>query len=207
MLSETPVARAISLGPLLVVTWPAIKTGSSECVSRGMLSVLTFHSSFIFLTLSVVRIFSSFCHAVRCGLPPSVNQSAPTTTSEPNISPTRIRIFRIAFALEPISQRQNRTARIDLRTGDRTELGPCVCSIAEVQAQCRIGIARIEMIKRVECFNLEFQRLRFLHPEFFCQREVEIHQARSVHQSRGRVPNAERICRRQDKTRFVERNP
>src|SRR5215471_14470312 len=95
MLSDTPVTTLISLGPLLVVTRPTIKAGSSECISRGTLSVLTFHRSFIFFTFSVVSVFSSFCQAVRCGLPPSVSQSAPITTRDENINPTRIRTFRI----------------------------------------------------------------------------------------------------------------
>src|SRR5205085_2322474 len=75
------------LRPLLVFSRLTTSVGSIECISRGWLSVLIFHKSFMFLTFSVVRIFSSFCHAVRCGLPPSVNQSAPHVTADASITP------------------------------------------------------------------------------------------------------------------------
>ena len=50
--------------------------GKSACISRGSLSVLYFHKSFIPFTLDTFRMCSFFCHAVRCGSPPSVSQSA-----------------------------------------------------------------------------------------------------------------------------------
>src|SRR5215831_6287060 len=171
MLSETPVAMAISFGPPLVVTRPTTSVGSIECISRGMLSVFTFHSNFMFLTFSVVRIFSSFCHAVRWGLPPSVNQSDPTATIDPNINPKRISSFRIAtFLLEPVSQRQDRATRIDLRTCDRSELCSAIRSCCEVQIEGRIRIAGIEMVQGVERFDPELERLGLLPVELLRQR-------------------------------------
>ena len=53
--------------------------GKSACISRGSLSVLYFHSSFIPFTFETFRMCSFFCHAVRCGSPPSVSQSAIAT--------------------------------------------------------------------------------------------------------------------------------
>ena len=76
MLSDTPATIAISFGPAAVVTLPAMSGGNSECIWRGWLATLTFHSSFMSLTLSLLRIVSLRCHAVRCGSPPSVSQSA-----------------------------------------------------------------------------------------------------------------------------------
>src|SRR5215475_12872777 len=76
MLSVTPVTITICLGPLAVEARPTTRAGSRLCIWRGSLSSLIFHSSFMSLTLAVLRIFSSRCQAVRCGLPPSVSQSA-----------------------------------------------------------------------------------------------------------------------------------
>src|SRR5438876_10948565 len=119
MLSDTPVTTAISLGPLLVVTRLTISDGSIECISRGWLSVFTFHRSFMFLTLSVVSVFSSFCHAVRCGLPPSVNQSDPTATRDPNSSPARTRNLLIAPPSERLELQPQRTHDDALLAGCR----------------------------------------------------------------------------------------
>src|SRR5437762_11161438 len=91
MLSDDPATIATCLGPLDVFTRPTIRGGKSECITRGSLSSLIFHRSFMFLTLSVVRIFSSFCHAVRCGLPPSLSQSAPQARTPPSINSLTIR--------------------------------------------------------------------------------------------------------------------
>src|SRR5262245_12121785 len=76
MLSETPVTITICLGPLAVLTRPTTSAGKRLCNSRGWLSSLIFHSSVILLTLAVVSVVSFRCQAVRCGLPPSVSQSA-----------------------------------------------------------------------------------------------------------------------------------
>src|SRR5262245_39126922 len=76
MLSDTPATIAISFVPSAVVTFPAISGGNSECICRGSLFNLIFHSSFMSLTLDLFRIVSLRCHAVRCGSPPSVSQSA-----------------------------------------------------------------------------------------------------------------------------------
>src|SRR5262245_31363864 len=76
MLSETPVTLTICVGPLLVSTRPTTSAGNRLCIWRASLSSLIFQSSFMSLALAVVRIFSSCCQAVRCTLPPSVNQSA-----------------------------------------------------------------------------------------------------------------------------------
>src|SRR5262245_56981390 len=76
MLSDTPVTITICLGPLAVLTRPTTSAGSRLCISRGWLSSLSFHSSFMSLTLAVVSAVSFCCQAVRCGLPPSVSQSA-----------------------------------------------------------------------------------------------------------------------------------
>src|SRR5947208_2959505 len=76
MLSDTPATIAISFTPSAVVTLPAISGGNSECICRGSFFSLIFHSSFMSLTFVLFRILSLRCHAVRCGSPPSVNQSA-----------------------------------------------------------------------------------------------------------------------------------
>src|SRR5262245_5531722 len=76
MLSEDPAVMANCLGPSGIITRSMIKGGNRECMTRGWLSSLSFQRSFISFTLERVRIFSSFCQAVRCGLPPSVSQSA-----------------------------------------------------------------------------------------------------------------------------------
>src|SRR3982751_4058884 len=76
MLSETPATIAISFTPSAVATLPAISGGNSECICRGWLTSLIFQSSFMSLTFVLFRIVSLRCHAVRCGSPPSVNQSA-----------------------------------------------------------------------------------------------------------------------------------
>src|SRR5713226_3990550 len=76
MLSETPASIKTCLGPPGVFTRSMISGGNSECIWRGSLSSLIFQSNFMFLTFAVVRIFSSFCHAVRWELPPSVSHSA-----------------------------------------------------------------------------------------------------------------------------------
>src|SRR5690349_17620741 len=78
MLSEIPATIAISLGSgeLGTRTPVAIKVGKRECISRGWLSSCSFQRILRFLTFSLVRVCSSVCQLVRCGLPPSVNQSA-----------------------------------------------------------------------------------------------------------------------------------
>src|SRR5215470_3947008 len=76
MLSETPVTITICLGPVLVSTPPTTSAGNKLCISRGWLSSLSFQRSFMSLTLAVVSVVSFCCQAVRCGLPPSVSQSA-----------------------------------------------------------------------------------------------------------------------------------
>src|SRR3989454_8740875 len=76
MLSETPATTAISFSPPGVRTLPAISGGKGLCICHGWLSSLIFHSSFISFTLPFVRLVSFRCHAVRCGSPPSVSQSA-----------------------------------------------------------------------------------------------------------------------------------
>src|SRR5262249_14259577 len=99
MLSDTPVTTAISFGPVFVVTRLTTSVGNMECISRGTLSVLTFHRSFMLLTFAIESVLSSFCHAVRCGLPPSVNQSALTATSDPtNNATTTLTSLRISIS-------------------------------------------------------------------------------------------------------------
>src|SRR5260370_220093 len=83
MLSEMPETTAICLGPPLVFCWLTISGGNSECSSLGWLSTFKFQSSFMPLTLSLFRIFSSFCQPVRCWLPPSVSQSAAGSRAQP----------------------------------------------------------------------------------------------------------------------------
>ena len=51
--------------------------GSSECIWRGRLSSLIFHSNLMFSAFVVLMIVSSLCQLVRFTSPPSVNQSAP----------------------------------------------------------------------------------------------------------------------------------
>src|SRR6266545_7242920 len=76
MLSDTPATTAISFVPDAVATLLVISGGKSECICRGWLSNWVFHSSFMSLTFVLLRIVSLRCHAVRCGSPPSVSQSA-----------------------------------------------------------------------------------------------------------------------------------
>src|SRR5258706_249799 len=76
MLSDTPATIASCFGPAAVFTRPAMRGGNIACISRGSLSVLYFHFNVRFFTLATVRRCSSFCHAVRCGFPPSVSQFA-----------------------------------------------------------------------------------------------------------------------------------
>src|SRR5262249_46543042 len=116
MLSDTPVTTAISFGPVFVVTRLTTSVGNMECISRGTLSVLTFHRSLMFLTVAIESVFSSFCHAVRCGLPPSVNQSAPTATSDPtNNATTTLTSLRISISPVVLRRRcDTRSARCPL---------------------------------------------------------------------------------------------
>src|SRR5450432_3084125 len=83
MLSEMPDTTAICLVPLLVFCWPTIRGGNSEWSSLGWLSTCSFQRSFMPFTLSVFRIFSSFCQPVRWWLPPSVSQSAAGNEAQP----------------------------------------------------------------------------------------------------------------------------
>src|SRR5450755_2700856 len=95
-----PDTTAICLGPRLVLTPPAISGGNSECSSLGSLSSLIVHRAFMPLTLSLLRIFSSFCHPLRCGLPPSVSQSAPESTAQViRIQALRFRITQAPHSL------------------------------------------------------------------------------------------------------------
>ena len=61
-----------SRAPRAVVTRSAISGEKRLCISRGLLSSLTFHSSFMSLTLASVKTFSSFIQPVRPGSLPSV---------------------------------------------------------------------------------------------------------------------------------------
>ena len=63
-----PATTAISRAPRAVVTRSAISGEKRLCISRGLLSSLTFHSSFMSLTLAVVKTFSSFIQPVRAGV-------------------------------------------------------------------------------------------------------------------------------------------
>src|ERR1700722_9096818 len=103
MLSETPATMAICLGPLLVFSLSTITGGNSECISIGLLSSCSFQTIFRFLTLSLLRIFSSFCQPVRWGLPPSVSQSAPKQDTQPSVIATTKRVVRIG-PLETIQE-------------------------------------------------------------------------------------------------------
>ena len=90
-----------------MLTRPAISSGNSECIWRTSLSSLVFHSSFMSLTLSVLRIFSSFCQAVRWTLPPSVSQSAPQLKTQPAARATTTGDFRIPIPI-PLYLEQSR---------------------------------------------------------------------------------------------------
>jgi hypothetical protein len=70
--SEIPATIAISRAPRAVVTRSAISGEKRLCISRGWLSSLTFHSSFMSLTLAGVKTFSSLIQPVRPGSLPSV---------------------------------------------------------------------------------------------------------------------------------------
>src|SRR5215472_4463418 len=76
MLSDEPATMAICFGPDGVLALSTINGGNKECITFGSLSRWSFQSSLLFLTESTEKIFSSFCQAVRWGLPPSVSQSA-----------------------------------------------------------------------------------------------------------------------------------
>src|SRR5487761_2057497 len=95
MLSETPATMAICLGPEEVLILSTISGGNSECISMGLLSSCIFQRILRFLTLSLFRIFSSFCQAVRWGLPPSVGQSAPWANAQPSAIATTKRVVRM----------------------------------------------------------------------------------------------------------------
>src|SRR5262245_46937194 len=97
MLSETPVTITICLGPPAVETRPTTSAGSRLCISRAWLSSLTFHSSFMLLTLAVVRMRSSRCQAVRCGSPPSVSQSAVLPSVSPCAPQAAMQLHAIAL--------------------------------------------------------------------------------------------------------------
>src|SRR5438477_3795403 len=99
MLSEMPETTATCLGPRLVLIWPTISGGNSEWSSLGSLSNLSFQRAFMPLTLSLLRIFSSFCQPVRCGLPPSVSQSAPVSTAQPRLITIQAFRWRIRRSL------------------------------------------------------------------------------------------------------------
>src|SRR5262245_48387540 len=75
-LSDTPATTAISFSPAGVLTLPAMSGGNRLCICRVWLSSLIFQSSFMSFTVVFVRMVSCRCHAVRCGSPPSVSQSA-----------------------------------------------------------------------------------------------------------------------------------
>src|SRR5579871_51193 len=100
MLSETPVSSAICLTPEPVLTRSTMSGGNRECIWRGSLSSFTFHSSFMFRAFAGVRIFSSFCQFVRCGLLPSVSQSAPHAVRQPSAIRSVLGILCIGSPLQ-----------------------------------------------------------------------------------------------------------
>src|SRR5262249_11705839 len=104
MLSETPVTITICLGPFAVETRPTTSAGNRLCSSRGWLSSLIFHSSFMSLTLAAVIMRSSRCQAVRCESPPSVSQSAGLSSVNPYalqaaMQPQTIAIIIVSFRI------------------------------------------------------------------------------------------------------------
>src|SRR5712671_5385102 len=96
MLSETPATIAICLAPPGMVTLSTISGGKSACIWRTSLSSLIFHSSLVSRTLDVVKIFSSFCHAVRLTSPPSVSQSALQARTTVSVNTQTIDSLRIS---------------------------------------------------------------------------------------------------------------
>src|SRR5262245_4606439 len=76
-----------------------ISGAKSECISLGLLGSFSFHRTLRFLTLSLVRIFSSFCQPIRYWLPPSVSQSAPHANMLESVSAKRIVGLRIYILL------------------------------------------------------------------------------------------------------------
>ena len=81
---------------------PTINAGINECSARGWFSVSIVQRSLRFLTLSFVRIFSSFAHPVRWLSPPSVTQSvsgacarAIQTRQQQATSAREIRVFMV----------------------------------------------------------------------------------------------------------------
>src|SRR5215470_8086839 len=121
MLSETPVSMAICRGPALVFTRSISSGGNSECISRGRLSSLIFQSSLMSLALAGLRSFSSFCQLVRCGLLPSVSQSAlraPIAARESanTVDTTRINTPRSLLPLQPDVSYANFPGPLDLES-------------------------------------------------------------------------------------------
>src|SRR5689334_25212330 len=104
MLSAVPATNASCLAPARVLTFSAINGGNSECISWGSLSSWSFQRIFRSLTLSLVRIFSSFCQAVRWGLAPSVNQSALQRDRHPSVAAIPIRNILILRSFGPAGQ-------------------------------------------------------------------------------------------------------
>src|SRR5215469_13474675 len=72
-----------------------ISGGNSECICRGALSSLSFHRIFRLATLFLLRIVSSFCQLVRCGLPPSVGQSEATAAMQQSETAIKPQICRM----------------------------------------------------------------------------------------------------------------
>src|SRR5512138_1368354 len=117
-LSDTPATTAISFGPEPVLTLPAINGGKRLCIWRGWLSVWIFQRSFMSLTLSVVRIVSLRCQAVRWGSPPSVNQSALRGACAPGVVAVQAAAAQSARLAE-----RNRRFISGLRQKTRAHLG------------------------------------------------------------------------------------
>src|SRR5918994_826242 len=129
MLSETPATTAICLCPLAVVALPTISGGNSECICRGSLSSLIFHSSFMSLTLPVVRIVSFCCQAVRRESAPSVSQFAgacavrgdrPTVTTH-TAKPTALRSLVRRIGLSLLLQLECDVAQFELHRRSAVE--------------------------------------------------------------------------------------
>src|SRR5687768_15572119 len=118
MLSEMPATIATCFGPAAVNTRPTISGGNSACISRGSLSVLYFHSSCIPFTFDTLRMCSFFCHAVRCGSPPSVSQSASAPST----------FARCASADKPVLRR-DRSAGDDCAKGNAADMAISVAAI------------------------------------------------------------------------------
>src|SRR5215475_12645325 len=72
-----------------------ISGGKSECICRGALSSLSFQRIFRLATLFLLRMVSSFCQLVRCGLPPSVGQSEATAAMQQSETAIKPQICRM----------------------------------------------------------------------------------------------------------------